>query len=65
MLNRKVPWKCVEVTWEWLKGPTRPETAVVGNWVMAWATLVEKVNHMLQCLEPGWTKPDWPENGEL
>ena len=29
VLNRKVPWRCVEVTWEWLKGPSQLALGII------------------------------------
>jgi hypothetical protein len=66
-LGRTVPWTCVQLTWEYLKGPDveRPLSRYSGGWPSASVDLVRKLAHVLSVMEGGWTQPDWPKPGEL
>jgi hypothetical protein len=66
-IGRQVPWSCVAAAWAWLKGPVdeKPKSFYAGGYPFAGVDLKAKVNHLLDCMEPGWVTPDWPATGEL
>lgn len=66
-IGRTVPWTCVQAAWNWLKGPraVQPRSTNAGLFPMASVDFVEKVQHMVECMQPDWDVPDWPCPGEL
>ena len=65
--GRSVPWSCVTAAWEWLKGPSpeRPVSFSALGFPFAMVNFQAKFEHLLQCMERGWTQPAWPRAGEL
>lgn len=53
VLPRSVPWDCIALTWEWLKGPSRPQTDYVTGGLLAYTPIVDKFQHMLGIMEKG------------
>lgn len=66
-IGRQVPWSCVEAAWKWLQGPRglQPRSFNAGGFPVATVGLVDRVSHVLDCMEVGWHRPDWPCPGEL
>ncbi len=57
----------MEAAWRWLKGPCEAQLASfnAGGFPVATVALVEKVDHVMDCMEVGWQTPDWPCPREL